>query len=69
VAMLVPVAALAGEVWWGWIATATGVPFAYRLLREILGGTEGRALNPVLKQTARFNLIFGVAWAVGLAFS
>ena len=28
---------------------------------------QGRALNPVLKATARFNLMFGLAWAVALA--
>ena len=26
-----------------------------------------RALNPVLKATARFNLVFGLAWAAALA--
>lgn len=69
VALLAPVAAIAYEVWWGWIATVVGAPFAMKLLRGILGGTEGRALNPVLKATARFNLVFGMAWAVGLALS
>lgn len=69
VALAVPLIALGFGVWWGWIATVIAAPFALKLLRAILGGTEGRALNPVLKETARFNLLFGVAWAVGLAFS
>ena len=69
IAMLVPVAAVTVDIWWGWIATVVAVPFAYRLLRAILGGTKGRALNPVLKETARFNLLFGVVWAAGMALS
>jgi len=41
-------------------------PFAIRLLRAVPGGTSGRALNPVLAQTARFDLVFGILLAVGL---
>lgn len=66
VALLIPVGALAMQVWWGWIATAAGIPLSLPLVRAIRGRTEGRALNPVLKQTARFNLLFGLVWAVGL---
>ena len=69
VALVVPATAVAYEVWWGWIATVVAAPFAWRLLRAIFRGTAGRALNPVLKETARFNLLFGVVWAVGLALS
>lgn len=69
VALAVPLAALGYEVWWGWIASVVAAPFGWKLLRSILGGTEGRALNPVLKETARFNLLFGLVWAVGLALS
>jgi 1,4-dihydroxy-2-naphthoate octaprenyltransferase len=69
VALLVPVAALALEVWWGWVASLIAAPFAVKLLRAILGCTEGRALNPVLKATARFNLLFGLLWAAALAVS
>jgi 1,4-dihydroxy-2-naphthoate octaprenyltransferase len=43
------------------------VPWAWKPLQAIRGGTTGRDLNPVLKATARFNLVFGVLWAVGVA--
>ncbi len=69
VALVVPFAALGLEVWWGWIASVAVAPLAWKLLRSIRGGTEGRALNPVLKETARFNLVFGLIWAVGLAMA
>ena len=68
-ALATPAAAIGYEVWWGWIATAVAAPFGWKLLRSIWSGTEGRALNPVLKETARFNLLFGLVWALGLALS
>jgi 1,4-dihydroxy-2-naphthoate octaprenyltransferase len=43
------------------------LPFGLRLLRAVLGGLSGRPLNPVLAQTARFDLAFGVLLATGLA--
>jgi 1,4-dihydroxy-2-naphthoate polyprenyltransferase len=43
------------------------LPFARTPLQAVIGGTEGRALNLSLKATARFHLIFGLLFAVGLA--
>jgi 1,4-dihydroxy-2-naphthoate octaprenyltransferase len=42
------------------------LPLAWGLARTVLGGAAGRALNPVLKQTGRLELIFGVLFALGL---
>ena len=52
-----------------WLAVPLSLPFSLRLLREIRGGTAGRALNPVLKATARHHLVFGLLLAAGLALS
>jgi len=38
-------------------------------LRAVLGGVEGRPLNVALKATARFHLVFGILFAVGLSVS
>ena len=57
-----------------------GVPFApvalvvaaipgARLWQPIRGGVAGRELNPVLKATARFHLLTGIAWAAAIALS
>lgn len=43
------------------------VPAAWGPSRAVLSGVGGRALNPVLKATARFDLVFGVFFAAGLA--
>lgn len=45
------------------------IPWAWPLLKAIRGGTTGRALNPILQGTARFNLVLAVLFAVGLAVS
>lgn len=61
-------------------ATFSGVAFAVaavvasaavsvRLLRPILSGASGRELNPVLKATARYHLLSGLAWAAVIALS
>jgi 1,4-dihydroxy-2-naphthoate octaprenyltransferase len=42
------------------------VPVAIGLGRAVLGGTTGRALNPVLKRTAGLHLIFSALLATGL---
>ncbi|MEZ4482260.1 MAG: 1,4-dihydroxy-2-naphthoate polyprenyltransferase [Dehalococcoidia bacterium] len=38
-------------------------------LRAVIGGVEGRSLNLALKATARFHLVFGLLFALGLALS
>ena len=45
-----------GSLWW-----------AREPVAAIRGGTAGGALNPILKATARFHLVFGLLFAVGLA--
>jgi len=45
------------------------VPLAAPLVRTVLGGLSGRELNPVLRATARFHLVFGVLLALGITFS
>jgi 1,4-dihydroxy-2-naphthoate octaprenyltransferase len=50
----------------GLLAVAS-VPWAWRPLQAIRAGASGRDLNPVLKATARFNLVFGLFWAAGIA--
>lgn len=51
------------------LLVALSAPFAAGPLRAVLGGAEGRALNLHLKATARFHLVFGLLFAVGLAVS
>lgn len=51
-----------------WLAVPLSLPFSLPLLRDIRSGTSGRALNPVLKVTARHHLIFGLVFAATLAF-
>ena len=48
-------------------ALVVGVPLGVRLYRPILGGTTGRALNPILKATARYHLLLGLLWAAAIA--
>lgn len=69
VAFAVPLVATFAGVPWGWIAVVGSVPVAVAPVRAVINGTDGRSLNPVLKATARFNLVFGVLWAVSLAVS
>ncbi len=46
------------------------LPMAVRLFRSVLvQRLDGRPLNLVLKNTARFHLVFGVLYAVGLALA
>ncbi len=61
------IAALTGMTTWGILALPVGTWWLKAPLRAVLAGVEGRALNPVLNATARFNLMFGMAWAVALA--
>ena len=45
------------------------VPFAVPPLRAVLGGATGRALLPVLRDTGRLELAYGVLLGLGLALS
>ena len=45
------------------------LPAARGPIQAIRADTRGGALNPILKATARFHLVFGVLFAIGLAFS
>lgn len=45
------------------------LPLGVVLVRQVLGGLTGRALNPMLKRTGQLLLAFGVLLAVGLSFS
>jgi 1,4-dihydroxy-2-naphthoate octaprenyltransferase len=44
------------------------VPLAVPPLRAVLGGAEGRALLPVLRDTGRLELAYGLLLGLGLAF-
>ncbi len=51
--------------WWSWLAWLSA-PLAALLAARVVGGVEGRALNPILKQTGQLHLLFGVLLAAGL---
>lgn len=42
------------------------IPLAYRAVRAVLGGLAGRALNAMLAESGRLQLVYGVLLAVGL---
>ncbi|MDO8611870.1 MAG: 1,4-dihydroxy-2-naphthoate polyprenyltransferase [Dehalococcoidia bacterium] len=63
--VLLPSLVLAGASAWVWLPWLT-LPLGLGLCRSVLAGTGGRALNPVLKQTARLHLAFGSLLALGL---
>ena len=68
VAFGVPVVAtIAGASSFGFVAVVAGAYWLWKPLRAVVNGVHGRELNPILKATARFNLAFGVAWAISLA--
>ena len=45
------------------------IPAVLPLVKAVRADTRGGALNPVLRATARFHLVFGVLFAAGLAAS
>ena len=49
------------------LLTALSAAAAWRPARAVFSGVSGRSLNPVLKATARFDLVFGLLFAIGLA--
>ena len=70
VALAVPVGiSLFSTAEWAWAAAPASLPWAAQPFRAIAAGVEGRALNPVLKATARFNLMLGLLLALALAVS
>ena len=61
---LIPIFAAAGLMpWWSMQAWLV-LPLALLLLRLVLGGVEGRALNGVLKRTGQLHLLLGVLLAL-----
>jgi 1,4-dihydroxy-2-naphthoate polyprenyltransferase len=62
------VVALAPRMPWVLLATAA-VPLAARPLRIVTGGSVGRELVAVLKDTGRLQLAYSVLLAIGLALS
>jgi 1,4-dihydroxy-2-naphthoate octaprenyltransferase len=65
------VAALAADGagrWWRVLPWLT-LPLGVALVRQLLGGLAGRALNPMLKRTGQLLLLFGVLLAAGLVLA
>jgi 1,4-dihydroxy-2-naphthoate octaprenyltransferase len=54
--------------YWGLIVLVAA-PMGARLVAPVLGGLAGPALNPVLRATARYHLLFGVLLAIAIALS
>lgn len=69
VAWVAMAAATFSDVAFAAAAVVAAAAISVRLLRPILGGVSGRALNPVLKATARYHLLSGLAWAAAIALS
>jgi 1,4-dihydroxy-2-naphthoate octaprenyltransferase len=70
VALAVPIAiSLFSSAEWAWAAAPASLAWAAGPFRAIVGGAEGASLNPVLKATARFNLMLGLLLAVAIAVS
>jgi len=66
----VPATTLAAAFITPWALLALlAAPLAVPGLRTVLGGAQGRALLPVLRDTGRLELVFGVLLGVGLAIS
>lgn len=70
VALAVPLAiSFFSTAEWAWAASVASLPWAARPLRAITSGAAGRELNPVLKATARYNLVLGLMLALAIAVS
>jgi 1,4-dihydroxy-2-naphthoate polyprenyltransferase len=61
-------AALTGSIGWWWLPFLT-LPRAIQLVRTVLQGQIGPALNQTLGQTAQLHLWFGVALALSILLS
>ena len=59
-----PILAAAGLLPWWSMQTWLALPLAALLLRTVLSGTEGRALNRVLKLTGQLHLLLGALLAL-----
>lgn len=57
--------AAGAAVWLPWIS----VVLAFALVKTVMGGARGPALNPVLAGTGRLHLIYGLLWAAGLLWA
>ena len=66
VASLVPVLVAVGGYPWALLAVG-GVALAVSPVRTVLAGATGRDLIPVLRDTGRLQLVFGLLLAVGLS--
>ncbi|WP_322817489.1 1,4-dihydroxy-2-naphthoate polyprenyltransferase [Tepidiforma sp.] len=70
VALAVPAGAtVRGDVPLGAAAALAAGVLAWPLLREVMGETSGRALNPVLRATARFALWHALLWSAAIVAS
>lgn len=68
VAFGVPVGlVLSGVVRWPALLPLLVVPVGWRLVRDVVTARDPRALNPVLRATARAQLVFAVLFGAGLA--
>lgn len=68
VAFVVPVGlVVGGAVGWPGLLPLLVVPLGWRLVAEVFGASDPRALNPVLRRTARAQLVFSSLFALGLA--
>jgi 1,4-dihydroxy-2-naphthoate octaprenyltransferase len=66
-AYLAPVVLLASGRASMWVLLPLlSIPLAYRAVRAVLGGLAGRALNPMLAESGRLQLIYGALLALGL---
>ncbi|CAG0936092.1 1,4-dihydroxy-2-naphthoate octaprenyltransferase [Thermoflexales bacterium] len=61
-------AALAGSIGWWWLPFLT-LPLAFQLVRTVLHGQAGPALNKTLGQTAQLHLWFGIALSLSILLS
>jgi 1,4-dihydroxy-2-naphthoate octaprenyltransferase len=64
--LTVPAVALVERSAWP-LAGLVAAPAAVAPLRAVLGGAEGKALLPVLRDTGRLELVYAVALGLGLA--
>ncbi len=70
VALVVPIGiSLVSTAEWAWAASLISLLWAAKPFRAILSGASGRDLNPVLKATARYNLVLGLLLAAAIAIS
>lgn len=65
-AYLVPAGIAVVQARWWLLLPLVSLPLAVILVRAVLGGLAGRALNPMLARTGQLLLVFGLLLAVGL---